>query len=1012
MHSALFSEFLHMSLIGCYCIAVVLLARIFLVRCGRRYAYYLWLAVFVNLCLPVSFTGFFSLIPEQVADFSLEESLFSVEDGYSEKESSSEGASQVHVLSLDGIFEKAENTTGMPEDTYPEEVQEPPAPDAAEVAAVNKNTAELIWLLGILGFLVYNLSAVSRLAWKLSKSPRDSWKKKERIAEIEGISSPFVWGLFRPVIYLPSGMDAEEKCYVLAHEDCHRRRKDHLVKIWIYVVTILHWFNPFVWLAYSLCCKDMEISCDEAVLAKSKKNIRKEYAASLLKYAAKQNGYAMTPLTFGEPSVKSRIQNVLRYKKKNVFLSLLAGICVVGVAAGLLSRPSGNKNEQSPNAESNEVPSQQTAAKDGGNPPEDTAEEAKTQEKQVVNNGGQVIRVGSDTYYIDGWNLYSDGEKLFVSVMNDDGTWVSGTYELDGSGFRKIMDGRIVDSTEDGSVLYCMFQSYHLNSEYLGWYDTRTGESGSFSRGGNIDFLGRYDGYLYVSRTEEDGIYLDRIRESDKAAETDLLRESLPAGAFINSFYADGNYVLLAAGEMQGSMGSFTGGFYSYDLVSGESHETRLTDSGVFWASDGYIYYQKYTDEGSESSELFRAPYDFSEEQQIGEHLNFLKFDKKNNTILAAREIDSQGIQNLIRIHPDGSEEELLLDMAHMLGYSYDMSRNMDEVRTSMEMEERNPYTLAWNMEKGDKVRFTQLNILDGTIYVKAEQTGYREGTDMGWRDSRIMEIYLKISEDKQVSIWNPETLTPGWEDMSYLLDPVPGKPCDPQESGWKLENVTDVRDTFTSLPYTPEPGTEDNIYLLGKTENYTLYGKGDYEFMLLERNGRYSEIHYPYTSNYMTPLELMEFDFDGDGIEELAMKFNVKHGTGVYIDTLLIADFWGDGQFYVHQFLEEDFTAQLMEHLSAKRTEEGLQAYVDGKPLGKAMADDEVYGSYERVSVGGQVRFSYGDGSIFIEAELEFWSGDERRATSEYSGCRIRAELFCENEGRISLIRIRGEES
>lgn len=107
---------------------------------------------------------------------------------------------------------------------------------------------------------------------------------------------------------------------------------------------------------------------------------------------------------------------------------------------------------------------------------------------------------------------------------------------------------------------------------------------------------------------------------------------------------------------------------------------------------------------------------------------------------------------------------------------------------------------------------------------------------------------------------------------------------------------------------------------------------------MLLEYNGNYAEIQYPYTSNYMTPLNLLETDLDGDSIEELAIKFNIKHGTGVSIDTFLLADTGKDGELYVYQFLEEGFTAQLAEHLSYEKTEKGIQALVDGKPAGYFM--------------------------------------------------------------------------
>lgn len=1044
MQDTLFMAVLDRSLVGCYCIAVTLIVRLFLKKCGRKYAYYLWLAVFLNLCFPVAVTGNFSLIPRQVADFSVRDEFPHVGEvltgltgtGWTaEQEALAEP--QLHILTADGTVRSeedakagadGEDAVSLAESVQEKEEAESPENTQAGAAGTFDGTgrgtffskaAGLTWLLGILLLLTYNALSILGLQLRLSKSTCIHWQERERIAELNGIASPFVWGLLRPVIYLPSDMEEEEKTYILAHENFHRRRKDHLAKALAYAVTAVHWFNPLVWLAYSLFCKDMEISCDEAVLAHSRKNIRKAYAASLLKYAAKQNGYLMTPLTFGEPSVKSRIQSVLHYKKKSAFISVVAVLCVLGVSAGLFFYPAENRKAEG-----------STGEQETGNTFDDSQPEGESGQMtgSVINNGGRVIQIGKDMFYMDGLSLYSDGERLYVSVWAEDGKQEIRAYKPDGS-FEKMTDGRIVDSTEDGSILYCMFPVSAAETEYFGWYDTRTGESRSFYRSGGsgekgVSCLGRFDGYLYVSRQEADGIYIDRIRESDRVAETDILGKSIPSGNIITSFYADGNKVLYASGEIQGSMGLFYGSVFSCDLSSGEIHEADLTDAGTFAAFDGYIYYQK-------EKELFRTPFDLSGEEQVGEQLTFLKFRESDGTILASKQMDEsiyeknqtnrinqdlplpnpQGICNLVRVNPDGSEEELLLDMAHMLGYEYDISGGLefeDQVRM-IELEEKNIYGLSWEMEDGDKILFSEVDEVGDSIYVKAEQIGYREDFNSGWRDSKIAEINMKIDADGQVSLWKPETMEPGWEDLSYLTDPVPGNPCDPQEAGWDLENVIDVRDTFAALPYTPEPGTEDNTYLLGKTENYTLYGKGDYEFMLLERNGRYSEIHYPYTSNYMTPLDLMEFDYDRDGIEELAIKFNVKHGTGVYIDTLLLADFWGDGQLYVHQFTEEDFTAQLMEHLSSERTEEGLLAYVDGKPLGKVMADDEAYGAYERVSVGGQVRFYYGDCRVFIGAYLEFWRGDEQAAIPEYNDSMLWAELSFGNQGEISLVNTEG---
>ena len=234
----------------------------------------------------------------------------------------------------------------------------------------------------------------------------------------------------------------------------------------------------------------------------------------------------------------------------------------------------------------------------------------------------------------------------------------------------------------------------------------------------------------------------------------------------------------------------------------------------------------------------------------------------------------------------------------------------------------------------------------------------------------------------------------------SYLSDPLPGIPCEnPADSGWDLKNAKDVRTKWSNMSYVPEEGTENDTYLIGKTKQFTLYGKGDFETMLLECNGKYAEIRHDYTSNYMTPLELMEMDFDEDGQNELSIKFNVKHGTGLYIDTFLLADFGLDNQLYVHQFLAEDFTAQLAEHLSFEKTEKGIQPLVEGKPAGLFAENENDMDSFSATSVGAQMRFYYNEikNEVQLSGEImllidgypgNLWtSGNDITATVHWDG-------------------------
>ena len=380
----IFQKILDMSLVGCYSIFIVMAVRLLLSKCGRKYAYYLWFVVFLNLCIPFSFQGIFSLIPNSVAEFSVTNAVGSVLEG-------AEAGNKAQGMVGQGAPDHMTMPQHSDEEMYGTEVNgtgtSPASPekDADGNAYLSKAPAEEtlplpvkiatgIWLAGIVLLLAWSLVSTLRLRKQISRENWVRFSRKKGIAQVTNLNTPFLWGIFKPTIYLPTDLEEDEIRYVVAHEQYHKKRKDHLVKIVVFFVVVLHWFNPFVWIAYSLFCRDMEISCDEAVLLKFKGNIKKQYAGSLLKYAAKQSGFTLSPITFGEPAVKSRIKNVLGFKRRGIMLSFLAVICVVSVAAGLVLRPSAqtiddgkDSNSQSDSQEDRSKVSNNNADGENGN---------------------------------------------------------------------------------------------------------------------------------------------------------------------------------------------------------------------------------------------------------------------------------------------------------------------------------------------------------------------------------------------------------------------------------------------------------------------------------------------------------------------------------------------------------------------------------------------------------------------------------------------------------------------
>lgn len=371
MNGLLFRKVLAMSLVGSYCILLVLFARLLLLKCRRRYVCYLWMAAFLNFVMPFHLQGRFSLIPRQLAAFSgLATAELSGSAGGTLRESSSSSGDrrqgqqdtkgmpftgEEHSLLEGGGFaaygavKKEGAAVANSSEQYEILQKEESAASSIQygilwrLVDIYGNRLQILWLMGLFGMTLFHFVHIIRIRQQITRDNWMYWDSKQRIAEVSGLSAPFLWGIFRPIIVLPAGIGEAERSYIVAHENCHRRRKDPLVKAAVFMVVATYWFHPVVWAAWFLFCQDMEIACDEAALVDADGDTKKQYAQSLLKYAAAQNGYLLTPLTFGEPSVKARIKNVLHFQKQGVRMTWMARCAVLFVLLGLAVRPAAAK---------------------------------------------------------------------------------------------------------------------------------------------------------------------------------------------------------------------------------------------------------------------------------------------------------------------------------------------------------------------------------------------------------------------------------------------------------------------------------------------------------------------------------------------------------------------------------------------------------------------------------------------------------------------------------------------
>ncbi|MBO5260149.1 MAG: M56 family metallopeptidase [Agathobacter sp.] len=217
--------------------------------------------------------------------------------------------------------------------------------------------AGIVWLVGFLLLMIYSVISYVGLKKKLLCSV----KVENGIFLADGITTPIVFGIIKPYIYLPTGLPAEYEKYVVAHERTHIKRGDYLWKMMLFLITGVHWFNPLVWYAFYLAGKDMEMACDEETVQTIGLEERKSYANTLLtmsgKDALKKRRIFMAPLSFDEGNTKGRIKNIMKYKKTMTFFAMVAILVVALLTMVFLSKK--EEKNVSPEIEETESGEQQ-----------------------------------------------------------------------------------------------------------------------------------------------------------------------------------------------------------------------------------------------------------------------------------------------------------------------------------------------------------------------------------------------------------------------------------------------------------------------------------------------------------------------------------------------------------------------------------------------------------------------------------------------------------------------------
>lgn len=322
----IFAKVLNMSLTASLVIVLVIAARFVLRKSPKVFSYALWAVVLFRLLCPVS-------LPSPVSLLGLLDAPVAQTEGIT---------TTVEYIPYKVVETAAENP--QPDHQPQNPVAQTPAQSQQTTVETKRNplsTAEIvtyIWLAGIAVMVIVGVGSYLRFRKHLT----GAMQVKDNIYLVDHIDSAFVAGLIRPKVYLPSDIPLKQMGYIIAHEQYHIRRLDHVTKHLSFAALCIHWFNPLVWVAFILSGKDLEMSCDEAVIKKLGEGIRADYSASLLSLATGRRIIAGTPLAFGEGDTKSRIKNMAKWKQSPKWVSIVSFILCFSFLAACAANPTQN----------------------------------------------------------------------------------------------------------------------------------------------------------------------------------------------------------------------------------------------------------------------------------------------------------------------------------------------------------------------------------------------------------------------------------------------------------------------------------------------------------------------------------------------------------------------------------------------------------------------------------------------------------------------------------------------
>lgn len=580
-----FIKLLNMSIAASWLVLAVILLRFVLKKAPKWVSPLLWGVVALRLVMPFSVESALSLIPSA-------QTVSTVPAGI---QSQPEAVRPV----IDSGVRFIDNAVNL---VISQAFVNAPSPEAvAEPVLRAADVAAIVWVAGLAALLLY--AAVSWL--RLRSSVSTAVRLRDNVYQSEFVSSPFVLGMFRPKIYLPFAIDSVDAEYVIAHERAHIARRDTWIKPIGYLLLCVYWFNPVMWLAYVLLCRDIEYACDERVVSAYTPAERADYSEALLTYSVKRAHIAACPVAFGEAGVKDRVKRVLNYKKPALWIAAAAVAAVAVVAVCFLTDPVGEEgadvqgiSEPTVGASPDEVT---MLYEDARNLPGEVAQSVRSYVSDIAGeigalgesgDAGEAFTVtGADVLYTN-WHLTEYGEAEIALCRVDYSIDITPTLSFDYSG-HSFTDGQL--------------------SERIYLFFCRDGDSYVFFDTAAQDYIDGFGSGQGIEKYDEAAIAL--FDEYQRAMYYASASFTLPEGLTLGQFYRNigylGGWVLGSdAYEFhftgnnsgreyacsEGSILTFNAADYPEGIVerSGASIENIVPSSNHTWLEDGHAVRSDY----------------------------------------------------------------------------------------------------------------------------------------------------------------------------------------------------------------------------------------------------------------------------------------------------------------------------------------------------------------------------------------------------------------------------------